>query len=261
MTTVLIEVVIFIASIIGTVSGFGIATILIPLLVSFFPLPQALFFSGIIHFVNDLWKLIFFGSGIRWRLLLLFGGFGLVASFIGAQMAVMVSAKPLIVAFGVFCVCYSCYLLINPSFMFKASVATATVGGVISGFFAGIFGMGGATRVLFLSAFNLDKMVFLATVSAIGLVIDSARLITYHFNNVVLAPQLMAALAWGIPISFVGAKVGEFVVRHISQKQFRAIIAICLFLLGIKLLLYDEVKIEVDPLLREQSAVLFDQKI
>ena len=49
----------------------------------------------------------------------------------------------------------------------------------LTGFMAGIFGMGGAIRSLFLSAFNLPKEVYIVTGAAIAIFIDISRLGTY----------------------------------------------------------------------------------
>ena len=70
-------------------------------------------------------------------------------------------------------------MFIKPDFKIKANRLTAATGGALSGFMAGIFGMGGAVRSLFLSAFNLQKEVYIVTGAAIAIVIDITRLGTY----------------------------------------------------------------------------------
>ncbi len=44
------------ASIIGTLAGFGISTIMVLILLTIFPLSQTLLLAGIIHWFNDVWK-------------------------------------------------------------------------------------------------------------------------------------------------------------------------------------------------------------
>ena len=72
-----------VASAVGTLTGFGTSSIMVPVLVSFYPLPQTLFPVGIIHWFGDIWKMLLFRSGVRWRLVLLFGGAGIVATVLG----------------------------------------------------------------------------------------------------------------------------------------------------------------------------------
>ncbi|MCO5382844.1 MAG: hypothetical protein NHB15_12750 [Methanosarcina barkeri] len=59
------------ASIIGTLAGFGISTVMVPILLIILPLPQTLLLVGIIHWFNDIWKILLFREGIRWKLFLL----------------------------------------------------------------------------------------------------------------------------------------------------------------------------------------------
>ena len=46
----LIFLVVIIAGGIGTMTGFGTSTIMVPVMLLFYPVPQTLFFVGIIHF-------------------------------------------------------------------------------------------------------------------------------------------------------------------------------------------------------------------
>ncbi len=65
----LILFVVIIASGIGTMTGFGTSTIMVPVLL-LYPVPQTLFFVGIVHFFGNVWKLLLFRKGVQWRLIL-----------------------------------------------------------------------------------------------------------------------------------------------------------------------------------------------
>lgn len=117
----------------------------------------------------------------------------------------------------------------NPAFAFKQNALTATTGGALSGFFAGIFGVGGAIRSAFLAAFDLPKAVYIATAGAIGFAIDTARIGTYLAEGAVLPHYLLWGLLLFIPASFVGAHGAKTIVDRIPQKQFRMIVALFLF--------------------------------
>jgi len=107
-----------------------------------------------------------------------------------------------------------------------------------TGFFAGIFGVGGAVRSTFLSAFNLEKSVFLFTSGAIGLLIDSSRLTQYVLSKIMLDKSLLITLILCVPISLLGAYVAKRFVDKIPQKSFRFLIAGALFLVGIRYLVF-----------------------
>ena len=111
------------------------------------------------------------------------------------------------------------------------------VGGLLSGFFAGIFGIRGAVRSVFLAAFDLHKVTFIGTTGAISLLLDSTRLATYLSRGIRLQEVPIWALACFIPASFLGAYIGYLIVDIIPQKYFRPIVAAFLFIVGIKLLI------------------------
>ena len=139
---------------------------------------------------------------------------------------------------GIFLIAYVLYLFINPKFKFRPNSLNALAGGTLSGFFAGIFGVGGAVRGAFLSIFNLPKAVYLATSGTIGLFIDSTRITTYFSQGTRLPQTLLLGLLIFIPVSYMGAEIAKRVVDKIPQEKFRVVIVFFLFLVGAKLLLF-----------------------
>ena len=163
MELLVILILVIAASAIGTVTGFGLSTVMIPVLALFYPVPETLLFVGVVHWFNDLWKLVLFREGIRWKLILRFGLPGIVATLIGAHLLLAIPSTALERVLGVFLIGYVVFLFARSAFKIRQSTAAAITGGALSGFFAGVFGMGGAIRALFLSAFDLPKAVYLAT--------------------------------------------------------------------------------------------------
>lgn len=78
--------IVIVAAGIGTMTGFGTSTIMVPIMLLFYPLPQTLFFVGIIHFFGNVWKLLLFRGGVQWRLILSFGIPGIAATYLGASL-------------------------------------------------------------------------------------------------------------------------------------------------------------------------------
>lgn len=238
MEILLILIVVIIAGIVGTLTGFGISTIMIPILLLFYPLPQTLLFIGIIHWFGDVWKLVLFRRGFQWRLILSFGVPGILAAWLGARLVFDIPSELLSRILGIFLIGYVIYLFVQSSFQIKPTIFTGACGGALSGFLAGIFGMGGAVRSMFLTAFNLPKEVYIATAGAIALVIDSTRLTTYALNGTRLEHTLLWGLLLFVPASFIGAKIAQQIVGKIPQEHFRKVIAAFLLLTALKLLLW-----------------------
>ncbi len=226
-----------IAAAIGTVTGFGTSTLMIPVLVMFFPPMEAIFLVAIIHWFGNVWKIALFRSGFNVRLLVLFGVVGLATSYLGASISLGANEEMLLRVLGAFLAGYALFVAFQSTFKIPAGNITALCGGGLSGFFAGMFGVGGAVRSAFLSAFDLPKVVFIATAGAIGLLVDSTRIITYFAGGATLPKELWYGLLIFIPISFLGAQIAKKVVGRIPQNKFRIVIAVFLFLIGTKLIL------------------------
>jgi len=131
------------ASTIGTLAGFGISTIMVPVLLLILPIPQTLLLVGIIHWFNDVWKLLLFQKGIRWNLFLAFGLPGLIMSFIGSSLTLRIPREFLSRALGIFLIAYVIFIIYNRAFKLSQKLSVAISGGALTGFFAGIFGIGG----------------------------------------------------------------------------------------------------------------------
>lgn len=238
MEIVYILLITFLASIIGTTSGFGLSTIMIPILTLWIPPLETLFLVGIIHWFGSFWKLTLFRSGIRWNLILLFGLAGFLTSYLGASLTLSASSETLLRALGGFLILYAIFLFFQQNFKIRPANTNAVLGGSLSGFFAGVFGIGGAIRTMFLTTFNLPKEVFIATTGGIALIIDSTRLVTYFSGGAELSKFHWIGLIFFIPASFLGAQTAKRIVNRIPQQKFRTFIAVFLLLAGIKLILW-----------------------
>ena len=229
-----------VASFVGTISGFGLSTVMLPVLILFFPLPIALLFVGIIHAFSDLWKIILFKHAFDKKIILMFAIPGIIASFFGARVVLTTPQTALIQFLGLILILYVFLITLNSKLKLPHTPFFSGVGGLTSGFLAGVFGMGGAARSLFLSAFNFPKDVYIFATGAIGLIIDSGRLLTYYFGGIRLEKELLTGLIFFIPISFLGAGIAKKVVNKIPQNKFRFVVAVFLFLVGLKLLIFPD---------------------
>jgi len=226
------------ASFVGTLSGFGIGTIMTPILLFFLPFSQTVFFVALIHWFHNIWKVFFFRKGVDWKLCCFFGMPGIITSYMGALFIIRDGSQVLSTILGVFLITYVLFLAIKPRFKLEKSWRTAIIGGGISGFFAGMFGIRGAIKSAFLSAFNLPKATYLATTGLISILMDSTRIFAYWYGGLVLDVSLTRGLLFFIPVSLVGSYIGQYFVHKIPQEKFRFVIAVFLLSVGIKLILF-----------------------
>jgi len=223
---------------IGTATGFGTSTVMIPVMALFVPLPIALLFVGIIHLCGDIWKVLLFKRGLDRTLILGFGLSGVVASFLGASLSLHAQVLPLKRILGVFLILYVVYLFLKREWALPKTHSTAVCGGLLSGLFAGFFGVGGAVRGAFLTAFNLPKDVYIFTSGLIGLFIDLTRVSRYILGGTRLQQDLLLALILSIPVSFVGAHTAKRFLESLPQNLFRILVGVFLALVGAKLVIW-----------------------
>jgi len=199
---------------------------------------EAIFLVAIIHWFGNVWKIALFREGFDFRLVALFGLIGLATSFLGAYISLGANEQILLRLLGVFLAGYALFLIFQSKFKVPTGNVAALSGGALSGFFAGMFGIGGAIRSMFLTAFDLPKAVYIATAGAIGLLVDSTRIITYFTGGATLPEKLWWGLFLFIPVSFLGANIAKSIVDKIPQNKFRMVVAVFLFVIGAKLILF-----------------------
>ena len=72
-------------------SGFGLGTALMPAMAIFFPVETAVAMTAVVHFANNLFKLVLFGGKADWPVVLRFGMPALAGGFAGAWLLVRLS--------------------------------------------------------------------------------------------------------------------------------------------------------------------------
>ena len=233
----LITALVTIASALSAVTGFGTSTICIPILLFYFPLPHVLLFIGIIHFAGAAWRLILFRTGFVREFLLLFSIPAMVASYVGARASFLIEPGIASKLLGLFLVMYVGFYLCYPTYKVQQTKTLSVTSGSLSGFFAGIFGLGGAIRSTFLHAFRLPKLQYLFTTNAIAVCIDAVRLTTYVSGGMRLIPLFQISLLFALPLSLAAAWVAKrYVVDILPLNRFRTVVGLFLGIVGLRLL-------------------------
>src|ERR671910_244892 len=84
----------FVVAILTFFSGFGLGTILTPVFMIFFPVDLAIALTGVVHFFNNIFKLILTGKKADKSILLRFGIPSVVAAFAGAWLLLRITDLP-----------------------------------------------------------------------------------------------------------------------------------------------------------------------
>jgi uncharacterized membrane protein YfcA len=224
-----------VAEVIGTMAGFGAATILTPIAALFMDIKTAIVFVACFHLFGNASRLSFFGRRVRWDIWMSFGIAGIACSFLGAHVTTRLSSDVVRVAFGTFLLLFVvCSVVPVARFQLPCTRVTLVGGGILSGFIAGLIGTGGAVRSACLLAWRLPTEAYLGTSAAIALVVDATRVPVYLADGL-LRPGLAPVLAALVAVAFAGAWVGQRIVRRLHAEIVRRLVLALLALMGLKL--------------------------
>lgn len=109
--------------------------------------------------------------------------------------------------------------------------------GALSGFFGGVVGNQGGLRAAALSAFGLAPAVFVATSTVIGVMIDAVRVPVYVGRASASLAGLWPLVATNVAGVLAGTLVGDRILLGLSRERFRAIVSAAVGLLGLWFLL------------------------
>lgn len=234
-------------------SGFGLGTLLMPVVALFFPLPLAIAMTALVHLANNVFKTGLLGRhadlGVLWR----FGLPAILAAFAGAWLLAQLAAGeplarytlmgrefavvPVKLVIGLLILVF---VAIEASSRFRAMALDRRwlpVGGVVSGFFGGLSGHQGALRSLFLVKAGLPKEAFVATGAVIAMLIDVTRLAVYGHD---LRAQWQSVDWWLVGLAslaaFLGAWLGARLLEKVTIVFVQRIVAGLLAVVGLGLI-------------------------
>lgn len=222
----------FLAEILGTIGGFGSSLFFVPLAAFFFDFHTVLGITASFHVISNITKIGFFRKGADWHLILTMGIPALIFVVTGAFLSKYISAKAFEILLALFLISISALLFFLRNVNIKPTTANALTGGVFSGLVAGLLGTGGAIRGLVLTAFNLNKGVFIATSAVIDLGVDASRTGVYYINGYI-SKQTLLLLPFLLVISIAGTYAGKRVLDKISDQQFHWLVLGLVFLTGV----------------------------
>jgi len=226
----------FIAAAIASITGFGSATILIPFASLVIDLKQAIVLVAFFHFFSNVFRLITLRRSVDKRLVLVYGGPSIVFAVIGAWLFGSISVEPLATGFACFIIIFAAYSLINPTWSLPDRNSILVFGGTLSGLTAGLIGLGGAIRSMFLISTKIEKEMYIATAAAIAAVVDISRISVYMVNG-----NLDSEYYWYviplIAIAFIGTRVGTRVMHRLPELVIKRAVLSLLILVGLKMLL------------------------
>ncbi len=213
----------FFAEILGTISGFGSSILFVPIASIFFDFHLILGITASFHVFSNISKIFLFRKGMDKHIILKLGIPAVFFVILGAWLSALFPQKEMELVMSFFLIGMSVYLLIYSNKKLEQNNTNLIAGGLASGFMAGLIGTGGAIRGMVLTAFNLEKSIFISTSAWIDLGVDSSRTVVYYLNGFI-NNEVLLLLPILILISFFGSYIGKRILKYIPQKQFRWVV-------------------------------------
>ena len=253
MEIVVVSIAALFASALTLFSGFGLGTLLMPVVAIFFPIEVAIAITAMVHLANNLFKVALLGKKASRSVLLSFGVPAVVTAFLGALVLGWLSVVPSILEYSAFgnqmqvsplklvvgmLILAFVTLELSPKF---SSIALdrkyLPYGGVVSGFFGGLSGHQGAFRSMFLLKAGLSKEEFVATGVMLAVMVDTSRMLIYGWemsgqHHGIEWPLVIAASV----SAFVGAYLGSRMLKKITIKSIQVMVSLLLVVVSLGLM-------------------------
>ena len=225
------------AGAVAAVTGFGIGSLLTPVLALDVDTRIAVAAVSIPHVIGTAFRFWLLGGGIDRRVLWSFGLTSAAGGLVGAALYSLASNQWLNVVFGILLLFAAISEATGLMRRVRFRGAVAWIAGALSGLLGGLVGNQGGIRSAALLGFDLPKEKFVGTATAIALFVDGARVPVYIATqrDDMLALSSWIALATAGVI--VGTVAGSRLLRRVPEVWFRRVLAVVLAALGVAMLM------------------------
>jgi uncharacterized membrane protein YfcA len=221
----------------AAISGFGIGSLMTPLLAARYGMSLAVAAVSIPHVIATALRCWRLRSHIDWAVLRSFGALSAVGGLGGALLYSRFDSALLTQILGALLIATGIAAVTDWTRRMHPRGMGAHALGLTSGFFGGIAGNQGGIRSGALMAFGLAPMALVATATATGLAVDAARMPVYLWKS---GPRL-AGIGGPIGAATIGVVIGTFVgerlLMGLSARAFRIVVGTFIGVLGVWLLL------------------------
>lgn len=253
MNELIIVVAAFVGALLTFFSGFGLGTILTPIFALFYPIEYAVIMTALVHFANNILKIILVGKSINKNVLFSFGFTSILGAIIGSlllgyfysekdsinysllKMEFNTSQAKLLL--GTLMIVFSFIEVFAEKLTTNLTLKNMGLGGFVSGLFGGLSGNQGAIRSFFLSKINLSAAEYIATGTAIALMVDISRIGVYFNTNVSFDFKFSINILLVMISAFAGTIIGKKYLKKVNKKAINFLIAFFLIAIGFGLIL------------------------
>lgn len=242
MTQMIFDALITIAAVlagsIASIAGFGIGSILTPLLAVRVGTKLAVAAVSVPHLIATALRFWLIREHVNRTVLLSFGITSAAGGLVGALLHTRFNSAVLSYILGGLLVFAGIMGITGWSRKLRFEGAAAWMAGALSGVFGGLVGNQGGIRSAAMLGMRVSKESFVATATGIALVVDGARMPVYAVMQGKQVAEIWPLVLLAIIGVVVGTIAGQRVLRRIPEPVFRRVVSFIILALGISLLLY-----------------------
>lgn len=220
------------ASATASVVGFGIGSLLTPLLAVRYGTTVAVAAVTMPHALATAIRCWRLRAHIDYAVLLRFGILSAIGGFAGALLYTRLGSLALTRILGGLLLLTAAAQLTGWSSRWHPHGPLVAIFGFSSGFFGGVAGNQGGLRAAALSAFGLSPATFVATATATGLLVDAARTPVYLWGGTQALLQIWPVIAVAVAGVIIGTLMGERLLLGLSPRRFGQLVGAAVGLLG-----------------------------
>ena len=225
------------AGAVASIAGFGIGSLLTPLLAQPLGTKLAVAAVSIPHLIGTVLRFAMLRQHVDRKVFVRFGLTSAAGGLIGALLNARFGAVGLTVLFGAV-LCFAGFMeLSGMARRLRFGRKTAWAAGAASGLLGGLVGNQGGIRTAALLGFDVSKEAFVATSTATGILVDGARMPVYlaaEGGELLRQWPLVAIAATGV---VCGTIAGKYVLGRIPEAVFKRVVAVLVLALGVYMLI------------------------
>ncbi|MBF0503844.1 MAG: sulfite exporter TauE/SafE family protein [Candidatus Omnitrophica bacterium] len=226
------------AGLIAAISGFGIGSLITPLLAVKTGTGIAVAGVSIAHFLGTSLRFLIWKRYINKRVLLSFGITSAIGGLIGAVFHNIFQNVVLNIIFGCLLIFAGFSGLTGISGKWRLSGFMAWIAGALSGVFGGLVGNQGGIRSAAMFGFDLKGKEFVSTATGIALAVDIVRMPVYlivQWKDILNIGPLIILASIGV---LMGTEIGVWTVGKIPEASFKRLVSGIILMIGIFVLVH-----------------------
>lgn len=228
--------VIFLGYFMFGISGFGASLITVPILTHVAAPTQLLPMLVVLDISAALILGARFRADMARREVTVLIPFTLIGSALGVTLLVNLPREALMIAIGVFTLCYAAYQLYDPVNIRPISRVWAAPAGFVGGMMGTLFGAGAPPYVMYLTRRVAEKAELRSTIAAMAVLSIGARMLAFALAGLMFNGELWLVCALLAPAAGLGLYCGHRAHLRISRVQMLRAIFVMLLVSGGSLL-------------------------